>query len=71
MASSDKILAREGKFYVREDPHLGKIRGLDPWAVENGIITGKEHNTLDPKGSATRAEIATVLMRFVKRIAEN
>ena len=41
------------------------------WAVENGIITGKEHNTLDPKGSATRAEIATVLMRFVKRIAEN
>lgn len=37
MASSDKTLSREGKFYVREDPHLGKIRGLDPWAVENGI----------------------------------
>jgi uncharacterized protein (TIGR00369 family) len=30
-------LAKEGKFYVKDDPHLGHIRGLDPWAVENGI----------------------------------
>ena len=33
MASLDK----EGLYYVKEDPQLGKIRGLDPWAVENGI----------------------------------
>ena len=31
MASLDK----EGLYYVKEDPQLGKIRGLDPWAVEN------------------------------------
>ena len=39
------------------------------WAVENGIITGKTATTLVPKGLATRAEIATVLMRFVNLMA--
>lgn len=29
--------AKEGIFYVKEDPDLGPIRGLDPWAVDNGI----------------------------------
>ncbi len=33
------------------------------WAVGNGIITGKS-GRLDPKGSATRAEVATMIMRF-------
>lgn len=28
------------------------------WAVGNGIMGGKENNLLDPKGTATRAEIA-------------
>ena len=36
MDSSDK-LTKEGIYYVKEDPQLGQIRGLDPWAVENGI----------------------------------
>lgn len=34
------------------------------WAVGSGLVTGKGNQTLDPKGSATRAEIATILMRF-------
>ena len=33
------------------------------WAVENGILTGKGNNTLDPQGNATRAELAAVLVR--------
>jgi len=33
MVSFDKV----GKCYTREDPNLGKIRSLDPWAVNNGI----------------------------------
>ena len=33
MASCDKSVI----FYVKEDPQLGQIRGLDPWAVENGM----------------------------------
>lgn len=36
------------------------------WAVENGIISGKEDNVLDPQGSASRAEVATMLMRFIQ-----
>ena len=28
---------KEGRLYVGQDPHLGQIRGLDPWAVDNGI----------------------------------
>lgn len=38
------------------------------WAVEQGIITGKPDNMLDSKGSATRAEMATILMRFCYKI---
>lgn len=35
------------------------------WMVENGIMEGKDGNRLDPRGTATRAEIATVLFRYV------
>lgn len=34
------------------------------WAVESGIITGK-NGALDPQGNASRAEVATMLERFV------
>lgn len=37
------------------------------WAVGTGIITGKDNETrLDPQGSATRAECATIIMRFME-----
>lgn len=35
------------------------------WAIENGIISGTGNNTLNPKGTATRAQVATMLMRLV------
>lgn len=35
------------------------------WAVEEGIITGKTITTLEPQGQATRAEAATMLMRYL------
>lgn len=35
------------------------------WAVEQKILQGKGGNKLDPKGRATRAEVAVVLMRFL------
>ena len=34
------------------------------WAVERGIITGRGDGTLDPRGEATRAEVAAMLTRF-------
>ena len=35
------------------------------WSVKNGILTGKTGGVLDPGGTASRAEVATMLMRFV------
>lgn len=40
------------------------------WAVDNGLLTGKGGGLLDPKGTATRAEMATILMRFVENISQ-
>ncbi|MCI7180520.1 MAG: S-layer homology domain-containing protein [Schaedlerella sp.] len=38
------------------------------WAVGTGIITGKDNGTrLDPQGNASRAECATIIMRFVEK----
>ena len=36
------------------------------WAVENGIINGVGNNLLDPGGLATRAQVAQMLMNFLK-----
>ena len=38
------------------------------WAVQKKILSGKGNNTLDPKGTATRAEVAQMLMQFVQGI---
>jgi hypothetical protein len=42
---------------------------LDPmkWAVGEGLINGKNNEKLDPSGEATRAEVAAILMRFIKK----
>ena len=34
------------------------------WAVDTGIIKGMSDNTLNPQGLATRAQVATMLMRY-------
>ncbi len=36
------------------------------WAREKGIISGKGGNRFDPRGHATRAEMAAMLMRWVQ-----
>ena len=38
------------------------------WANENGLITGNTATTLNPQGNATRAEVATILMRFIENM---
>lgn len=35
------------------------------WACGEGILTGKAGGVLDPRGSATRAQVATILMRYL------
>ncbi len=39
-------------------------RGAMQWCVSSGILTGKTLSTLDPKGIATRAEVAAMLERL-------
>ena len=41
------------------------------WAVGVGMISGVGNNLLDPAGSATRAQVATILMRFCENIASS
>ena len=38
------------------------------WAVEQGIITGVTDATLEPQGTATRAQCAAILMRFMENV---
>ncbi len=54
-------------------PDLGNVSSYAEtavrWAVEQGIITGSD-GRLDPAGPATRAQVATMLQRFITTFAE-
>ena len=45
--------------------------GAMSWAVAEGLIGGIEGKRLDPQGSATRAQLAVILMRFCTSIVES
>ncbi|MCI9258386.1 S-layer homology domain-containing protein [Acutalibacter sp.] len=38
------------------------------WAHESGIVSGKGNGVLDPRGNATRAEVAQMVMKFVNNL---
>lgn len=40
------------------------------WAVANDVVNGMEDHTLDPRGNATRAQVAALLMYFRENIAK-
>ena len=40
------------------------------WAVGEGLISGTDGGLLAPQGSATRAQVATILMRFVESLTK-
>lgn len=40
------------------------------WCTMKGVISGRPNNLLDPKGYATRAETAAMLMRFCEAITK-
>lgn len=37
------------------------------WAVENSIISGSGDGQLEPQGQATRAQVAQIMMNFIKK----
>ena len=54
-------------------PDAGKVQTYAQkamsWAVAEGIVEGMDGN-LNPAGNATRAQIATILMRFCEGVAK-
>ncbi len=36
------------------------------WAVQQGLITGMDEDTLNPQGTATRTQVAAILQRFIE-----
>ncbi len=54
-------------------PDVGKVSSYAKtalqWTVAEGIIGGSDGKLL-PQGNATRAQVATILMRFIRNIAE-
>ena len=40
------------------------------WAVNAELLNGRTNNNLDPQGNATRAEVATILMRFCENFVK-
>ena len=61
----------QGGMAAREFADYGQVadwaRYAMDWAVAAGLITGTSGDTLSPQGSATRAEIAAILMRFAEK----
>ena len=41
------------------------------WAVKNGIVSGTSSTTISPSGSATRAQVATMLMRYAQAFGDS
>ena len=39
------------------------------WAVENGVVSGVGAGKLDPKGQATRAQFARIMMVYLENLA--
>ena len=61
-AATDKELR-----FSDADEAGGKAREALRWAVENGVINGKNGGILDPRGLATRTQAAQMLKNFLEK----
>lgn len=46
----------------------GYAQAAMAWATQNGVINGESGNLLDPKGQATRAQAAQMLLNYISNI---
>ena len=51
-------------------PYSGYAVGAMGWAVNAKLMNGVTGTQLQPQGTATRAQVATMLMRFTDTIAK-
>ena len=56
--------------YTDADQISGFAREAMSWASAEGLINGTSGSTLSPDSSATRAQVAVILMRFASIITE-
>ena len=54
--------------FTDADSISGYAKTALAWANENGILSGFKNNVLDPKGKATRAQVATLLMHMMRNM---
>ena len=40
--------------------------GAANWAYANGIVSGRDGNLLEPKATATRAEVSQIFMKYLQ-----
>ena len=59
--------AESGQNFADESAISGYASTAVDWARANGIISGREGNVFDPKGNATRAEVAAMLQNDLTR----
>lgn len=60
--------AERGSDFADESAIASYASAAVDWARANGIVGGKEGNLFDPKGNATRAQVAAILMRYTNSI---
>ena len=64
----DTTLIKDIGTFTDSGQVAGYAKRAMQWACANGIINGTSETTLSPKGSATRAQAAAILMRFDENI---
>ena len=55
--------------YTDADTVSSYAQQVMTWCVEHGIIGGTTTTTLSPQAEVTRAQVATILMRFIEGMA--
>ena len=57
--------SQQGQNFADESAIANYATVAVDWARTNGIVNGKEGNRFDPKGNATRAQVATILCNYM------
>ena len=62
------ILIQEYRAFTDEDEISDYAKNAIQTMNKLGILSGKGNNAIDPQGSATRAEVAAMLQRFLEML---
>ncbi|MEL7566197.1 MAG: S-layer homology domain-containing protein, partial [Dehalobacterium sp.] len=66
----DTAKAADLKAFTDASGISGWAQAAMKWANAEGLVTGVTATTLVPSGSATRAQVATILMRLAEGVAK-